>query len=87
MINIIGLGYIGLPTALMFAAHGEQTMGTDCKEEVITHLRDGVLDTEEQGMSELYAKAKGNIVFSTQYAAADMYIVAVPTPYNKNSKK
>ena len=87
MINIIGLGYIGLPTALMFAAHGEQMMGTDCKEEVIAHLRDGVLDTEEQGMSELYAKAKGNIVFSTQYAAADMYIVAVPTPYNKNSKK
>ena len=56
MINIIGLGYIGLPTALMFAAHGEQMMGTDCKEEVIAHLRDGVLDTEEQGMSELYAK-------------------------------
>lgn len=87
MINMVGLGYIGLPTALMFASHGERTIGTDCKEDVIEHLRNGVLDTEEQGLAELYAKATGNIDFSTQYAAADLYIIAVPTPYNKNSKK
>ena len=38
MINVIGLGYIGLPTALMFAAHGESVVGTDCNKDVVEKL-------------------------------------------------
>lgn len=87
MINVIGLGYIGLPTALMFAAHGERVVGTDYKKEVIEHLSREELGIDESGIHELYRAAKQNIDFSSQYIAADIYIIAVPTPYEKNSKK
>jgi nucleotide sugar dehydrogenase len=87
MINVIGLGYIGLPTALMFAAHGEQVVGTDCKQEVVENLVREELGIDESGIHELYYAAKKQIMFSSQYAVADTYIVAVPTPHEKNSKK
>lgn len=87
MINVIGLGYIGLPTALMFAAHGERVVGTDCKQNVVERLVREELGIDESGIHDLYCAAKEHISFSTQYAVADTYIVAVPTPYEKNSKK
>lgn len=81
-INIVGLGYIGLPLALMFASHGAEVIGTDCKKELIEKLRAGQLSFEEKGLNELFeaAIAKG-IRFTTEYAAAELYIIAVPTPY------
>lgn len=87
MINVIGLGYIGLPTALMLAAHGEIVVGTDYNREVVEKLQNGTVDSEEYGIKELYDQAKVNIEFSTEYQQTSMYIVAVPTPYNKESKK
>ena len=41
MINIIGLGYIGLPTALMFASHGVEVVGTDYNKELVATLNAG----------------------------------------------
>lgn len=41
MINVIGLGYIGLPTALMFATHGVEVVGTDYNEELVATLNAG----------------------------------------------
>lgn len=88
MINVIGLGYIGLPTALMLAAHGNQVIGTDYKAEVVNSLRQGKPTFEEAGLEELYQQAvKGGIEFSGEYQKAEIYIIAVPTPYNKKSKK
>ena len=88
MINVIGMGYIGLPTALMLAAHGNQVVGTDYKADVVNSLKAGKVTFEEEGLEDLYrhAIAKG-ITFSDEYQKADIYIIAVPTPYDKKSKK
>lgn len=88
MINIIGLGYIGLPTALMFASHGVEIIGTDYNKELITELNAGHTTFEEEGLDELFVSAvEKGIKFSTDYVTTNMYIVAVPTPYNNDSKK
>lgn len=88
MINVVGLGYIGLPTALMFAAHGVKVVGTDYNKALVDTLNEGKTTFEEDGLDELFreAVAKG-IRFSHEYVSTDMYIVAVPTPYDKESKK
>lgn len=88
MINIIGLGYIGLPTALMFASHGVEVVGTDYNKELVATLNAGKTTFEEAGLDDLFNDAVNcGIKFSTEYQSTDMYIVAVPTPYDKESKR
>ena len=88
MINIIGLGYIGLPTALMFASHGVEVVGTDYNKELVATLNAGKTTFEEAGLDELFNDAVScSIKFSTEYQSTDMYIVAVPTPYDKETKR
>lgn len=88
MINIIGLGYIGLPTALMFASHGVEVIGTDYNKELVATLNAGKTTFEEKGLDELFENAVNcGIKFSTEYQKTDMYIVAVPTPYDKETKR
>ncbi len=88
MINIVGLGYIGLPTALMFASHGVEVVGTDYNKELVATLNAGRTTFEEEGLDDLFKKAvESGIKFSTEYLKTDMYIVAVPTPYDKASKR
>lgn len=88
MINVIGLGYIGLPTALMLASHGVKVVGTDCNRALVDELNAGRLSFEEKGLNELFSAAvNAGIRFTHEYQKADMYIVAVPTPYDKRSKK
>lgn len=87
-VNVIGLGYIGLPTALMIAAKGTEVIGTDKNRELVKKLNRGIVSFEEDGLQDLYGKAVGNrIAFCTEYRKADIYIVAVPTPYIKRDKK
>ena len=88
MINVIGLGYIGLPTALMMASHGVEVVGTDYNEELVATLNAGHTTFKEDGLDELFAEAvKAGIKFTTEYQVTDTYIVSVPTPYDKFSKK
>lgn len=88
MVNVIGLGYIGLPTALMMAAHGVEVIGTDYNKELVATLKSGKTTFKEDGLDELFADAvKGGIEFSTEYQVTDTYIVSVPTPYDSFSKK
>ncbi len=88
MINIIGLGYIGLPTALMFASHGIEVVGTDYNKNLVETLNAGHTTFEEKGLDELFeAAVKSGIKFSTEYQKTDVYIVAVPTPYDKETKR
>ncbi len=88
MINIIGLGYIGLPTALMFASHGVEVVGTDYNKELVATLNAGRTTFEEAGLDELFNDAVNcGIKFSTEYQKTDTYIVAVPTPYDKETKR
>lgn len=88
MVNVIGLGYIGLPTALMFAKSGVKVVATDYNENLVNSLAEGKLTFEEKGLEELFQEALLNgIEFTTEYQKADTYIIAVPTPYIKESKK
>lgn len=88
MINIIGLGYIGLPTALMFASRGQEVIGTDCDESVVSSLRAGCVTFEEDGLEDLFSTAVDcGIRFETEYQKAQTYIVSVPTPYDRDTKK
>lgn len=88
MINVIGLGYIGLPTALMLSAHGVEVVGTDYNEKLVETLKAGKTTFKEEGLDELFEKSlKAGIKFSARYQRTDIYIVSVPTPYDKFSKK
>lgn len=88
MVNVVGLGYIGLPTALMMAAHGVEVIGTDCNEKLVKTLCAGHTTFKEDGLDELFQNAvKSGIKFTTKYQKTDTYIISVPTPYDKFSKK
>lgn len=88
MVNVIGLGYIGLPTALMMASHGVEVVGTDYNEELVATLNAGHTTFKEEGLDELFDEAvKAGVKFATEYQVCDTYIVSVPTPYDKVGKK
>lgn len=88
MVNVIGLGYIGLPTALMLAAHGVEVIGTDYNAALVDKLQAGVVTFSEEGLSELFTQAvEQGIKFCHDYQVADTYIVSVPTPYDRVSKQ
>ena len=88
MINVIGLGYIGLPTALMMAAHGIEVTGTDYNAQLVGRLNAGHTTFKEEGLEELFQKAlHSGIRFTTEYQTTDTYVISVPTPYDKFSKK
>lgn len=88
MINVIGLGYIGLPTSLMLASHGAKVIGTDYNEQLVATLNSGKTTFKEDGLNELFQDASAaGVRFTTEYQVSDTYIVSVPTPYNKFSKK
>ncbi|MBC2159654.1 nucleotide sugar dehydrogenase [Listeria booriae] len=81
-IAVIGLGYIGLPTAIMFANHGQQVIGIDVKEDAVNMLNEGRIHIEEPGLqAELHqALLFGNFRAQLEVEPADVFIIAVPTP-------
>lgn len=87
--NIIGLGYIGLPTSLTMANAGYEVVGTDYNKDLVKTLNEGKLTFEEKGLDQLFTEAleSGNIKFTDKYEKCNLYIVSVPTPYDKFSKK
>lgn len=88
MVNVIGLGYIGLPTALMLASHEVEVIGTDYNAELISTLNAGKTTFKEKGLDELFQTAlNAGVKFTTEYQVTDTYIISVPTPYDKFSKK
>lgn len=88
LINVIGLGYIGLPTALMMASQGIMVVGSDIDTNRVELLKKGKLTFEENGLEKLYKSARDNgIRFTSSYEKANIYVVAVPTPFNKSNKK
>jgi UDP-N-acetyl-D-mannosaminuronic acid dehydrogenase len=82
-ICIIGLGYIGLPTASTFATHGLKVVGVDINTRVITTLRNGGVHITEPGLRSLVQEAiKSNrLTVSEAPQPADAFIIAVPTPF------
>ena len=85
---VVGLGYIGLPTALMLASHGVPVVGADCNPALVDSLRAGRMSFREDGLEELFRAAlQRGITFTTEVRPADTYIISVPTPYDKFTKK
>ncbi|MFE4047052.1 MULTISPECIES: nucleotide sugar dehydrogenase [unclassified Priestia] len=83
---ILGLGYIGLPTALMFANHQTEVHGVDINTDIIKKLNSKKLHIYEPGLEELLVKAiqTGKINFSTAPVHSDAFIISVPTPINED---
>jgi UDP-N-acetyl-D-mannosaminuronic acid dehydrogenase len=72
----------------MLASHGQEVVGTDYNAGLVATLNAGKTTFKEDGLDELFAAAlKGGIRFTTEYQRTDIYIVSVPTPYDKFSKK
>lgn len=82
-ICILGLGYIGLPTASMFATHGVKVVGVDTNPAIIETLQAGRLHLHEPGLGEVVELAvkTGNLTVSTAPELADAFLIAVPTPF------
>lgn len=82
-ICVLGLGYIGLPTASTFATHGVQVVGVDVNPRVIATLRRGGLHLHEPGLRTVVQAAlgSGNLAISETPTPADAFIIAVPTPF------
>lgn len=82
IVCILGLGYIGLPTAALFATHDVQVIGVDVNPNVLKTLKNGGVHIEEAGLNDMVhrAIATGNLVIESTPKPADVYIIAVPTP-------
>ncbi len=87
-ICVIGLGYIGLPTASTFASRGINVTGVDNNAEVVTSLQNGKVHIYEPGLGELVKNVlqNGKLRISNQPVEADAFIIAVPTPFYNNKK-
>ncbi|MCX6038930.1 MAG: nucleotide sugar dehydrogenase [Chloroflexi bacterium] len=82
-ICVLGLGYIGLPTASTFATHGLQVVGVDVNPRVLATLRKGEIHIHEPGLREALEAAlkTGNLTVNETPVEADAFIIAVPTPF------
>jgi len=85
-ICVIGLGYIGLPTASTFAAHGINVLGVDISPHIIETINKGEIHIHEPGLLEEVQKAihSGKLKAAAKPEEADAFIIAVPTPFQHN---
>lgn len=83
---VVGLGYVGLPTAALLAFSGLKVVGVDIRPRVLGALAKGETDLSEGGVRRLVAEAvrSGNLTGSPVPVPADAYVVAVPTPVQGN---
>jgi UDP-N-acetyl-D-mannosaminuronic acid dehydrogenase len=79
-ICVIGLGYIGLPTALLLSQKND-VIGIDLKKDVVDKINKKIMPFEEPGLDSLL-KASG-ITASTKPQPADAFLICVPTPFDK----
>ena len=87
-ICILGLGYIGLPTAALFSTHGHEVVGIDINKNIVETANKGITPFDEPGVSELLQEAitSKNLIAKTEVEEADVFIIAVPTPLDKEMK-
>lgn len=82
-VAVVGLGYIGLPTAVMLAAQGTEVVGVDVNEHTIEMVNRGELPFVEPDLETSLSGvvARGRLTATTEVPEADAYIIAVPTPF------
>lgn len=81
-VAVIGLGYIGLPTAALLASYGWSVCGVDVSRRVVDTVNAGGVHIEERDLDKLVQEAitAQNLVASTEVPTASFYLIAVPTP-------
>lgn len=95
-ISVVGLGYIGLPTAAVFASHGVKVLGLDVNKDVVTTINQGKIHIIEPDLKEAVKKAVEKrmlramtaVNFTNQEAKEpriDAFLIAVPTPFKNSS--
>lgn len=77
MVNVIGLGYIGLPTALMLASHGINVVGSDYNENIVETLRSGQTTFKEKGMDELF-RAPLRMEYNSRHLILTQIVISCP---------
>ncbi len=84
---MVGLGYIGLPTAALIASKGLQVIGVDVSKKVVDTLNKGQIHIVEPDLDGLvhHVVKKGYLKAATQSVEADVYLIAVPTPFKEYS--
>ena len=87
-ICVVGLGYIGLPTASILADHGYQVRGVDVNPRIVDTINRGEIHIHEPGLEELVASVvdEGTLVASLEPAPADVFFLCVPTPFTGDRK-
>lgn len=88
-LEVIGLGYIGLPTALIFANQGIDVVGVDLAVNVVNTLNQGIIPIKEKGLEHLLKQALKNKLFRAESVPekADVFLIAVPTPYRSDKDR
>jgi UDP-N-acetyl-D-mannosaminuronic acid dehydrogenase len=82
-VSVVGMGYIGLPTAAVLASKGIKVTGVDVKKEVVDIINDGRIHITEPGLDLLVQSAVKSkyLIASLEIRKADVFIIAVPTPF------
>ena len=85
-ISVIGLGYIGLPTAAMFASRGVNVIGVDVNQEAVDIINKGQIHIVEPDLDVVVKSTveSGHFRATTEVESADAFIIAVPTPFKEN---
>ena len=88
-ISVIGLGYIGLPTAAMLASSGKDVIGVDINQAAVDLINKGKIHIVEPELDILVESAvrKGNLRAVTQPESSDAFLIAVPTPLKINNSE
>jgi len=87
-ISVLGMGYVGLPTACMLANSGFKVSGVDIDKDIINKLNFGKIHIEEPELEKIFLKAFKNkkLKVSLELGKSDVFIIAVPTPLNHRNK-
>lgn len=82
----MGLGYIGLPTAIIAAEHGIEVIGVDINPQVVEMTNKGIIHFVEPGLQELCRQVidAGRLRAATMPQTSDVYLIVVPTPFKGN---
>ncbi len=89
IITILGMGYIGLPTAIAFAKAGFTVKGFDVNRKVIETLKAGHIHIVEPSLQEAFEEAlkSGRLIPTDKLEKSDVFIISVPTPFKKNHEE
>lgn len=83
-ICVLGLGYIGLPTASLFATNGFEVVGVDINQEIVSLINNGKIHIKEPGLNTLVQASvlSGKLIAKSEPVEADVFVITVPTPIN-----